>query len=78
MAGATGTVGKRGVTIEEVFTTLSKWAAHNGPPVVPRVALTPRSAAACLREGVDPQVTDSLLVIRSHPAPYADPAPLTI
>lgn len=49
-------VGARPASIEEVFTTLSKWKAYGGPSSLPRVQLTPRSAKACLREGIDPEV----------------------
>lgn len=64
---------RRAVSIEEVFVQLSKWKAHNGPGALPKVPLSPRSAAACLREGVDPQD----LTIRDIDAfwkPGVDPA----
>ena len=48
----------RGVTIEEVFNSLSQWKAYGGVSSLPRVHLTPRSAKACLQEGVDPEVRD--------------------
>ena len=53
---AAGRTGKRGLNIEEVFVELSAWKAHDGPGALPRVLLTPRSAKACLAEGVDSQV----------------------
>ena len=46
---------KRPINIEEVFATISPMKAHDANPRgPPRVILTPRSAEACLRQGVDP------------------------
>ncbi len=50
--------GARGLTIEEVFNSLSQWKASGGVSSLPRVHLTPRSAQACLQEGVDPEVRE--------------------
>ena len=47
----------RGVTIEEVFNSLSQWKAYGSVGTLPRVHLSPRSAKACLQEGVDPEVS---------------------
>lgn len=57
LASATDSMGAtRAANVEEVFTTLSKWKAYGGPASLARVHMTPRSAKACLREGIDPEV----------------------
>jgi hypothetical protein len=57
MSGDVSHDGARGLTIEEVFNSLSQWKASGGVSSLPRVHLTPRSAKACLQEGVDPEVS---------------------
>ena len=46
---------KRGVTIDEVYAQLSQKKEYGPEPDIPPVVLTPRSAEACLLEGVDPE-----------------------
>ena len=46
---------KRALTIEDLFTSVSTVKAYNDFPAPPRYVLSPRSAEACLREGVDPE-----------------------
>ena len=47
---------RRGVVdIEQVFASMSSARAHGGMPSPSRTMLSPRSAEACLREGVDPE-----------------------
>jgi hypothetical protein len=58
--GAAAEGASRGVSIEELFNSLSQWKAHGGAASLPRVHLSPRSAQACLREGVDPEVRPRL------------------
>jgi hypothetical protein len=47
--------GARALTIEEIFNTLSTKKAYGGDDAQSRYVLTPRSAEACLRQGVDPE-----------------------
>jgi hypothetical protein len=58
--------GARGLSVEEVFTSLSQWKAYGGPASLARVHLTPRSAKACLREGVDAEVGCVCWLTRIH------------
>ena len=46
---------KRALTIEDLFTSVSTVKAYNDFPAPPRYVLSPRSAEACLREGIDPE-----------------------
>ena len=46
---------KRALTVEDLFTSVSTVKAHGDFPPPPRYVLSPRSATACLREGVDPE-----------------------
>ena len=47
---------RRGVVdLEQVFASMSSVRAHGGPRSPARIMLSPRSAEACLREGVDPE-----------------------
>ena len=45
----------RALTIEDLFTSVSTVKSFGEYPPPPRYVLTPRSAEACLREGVDPE-----------------------
>ena len=46
---------KRSLNVEDLFTSVSTAKAFGECPPPPRYVLTPRSAEACLREGVDPE-----------------------
>ena len=46
---------KRALTVEDLFTSVSTVKAYGDFPPPPRYVLSPRSAEACLREGVDPE-----------------------
>ena len=46
---------KRALTIEDLFTSVSTNKAFGDCPPPPRYVLSPRSAEACLREGIDPE-----------------------
>jgi hypothetical protein len=64
----------KALNIEQVFTQLSRARVHGGPAGrPPRVVLSPRSAEACLREGVDPEEL-KIRDIDSFWEPNLDPA----
>ena len=64
---------RRAYTIEEIFTSVSNVQAADLAPPPAHVTLTPRSAEACLKHGINPEVLrirdlDSFYEINLDPA----------